>query len=703
LEGLHCANCAAKIERAVGALPFVESANLIFIKHTIKIVVKDGFNGDLETILRDIVHKFESHVVVSERETRTNHTASADGDSLKYKLHRIIFGAFLLATGLILEFLTPIEAWLYYTLFIFGYVLLGYDILWRAVVNIRRGNIFNENFLMSLATIGAVIIGEYAEALAVMLFYQTGEYFQSRAVAKSKRSITELMDIRPDYANVERGGEIIRVEPESVKIGDVITVKPGEKIPLDGDVISGSSMLDTAALTGESIPRNTSPGDAVLSGCVNQSGLLRIKVTKTYGESTVAKIIDLVENAASKKAPTEKFITKFAKYYTPIVVALAFVIVLIPTIFHGYFEEAFADSLRRGLIFLVISCPCALVLSIPLSFFGGIGGASRKGILIKGGNYLEALANVDIAAFDKTGTLTKGIFKVTNIYPAENFTKEGLLEAAAFAEAFSTHPIALSIMREHHKPIDNGKLLEYEEIAGKGVSVLASGRRIYAGNAVLMASVGVAVFENQDIGSKVHVAVDGVYAGCIVISDELKEDSKAAIAELKSLGIRKVVMLSGDNRTIAEKVAAEAGVDEVYAELLPGDKVTKLEELNRQKVSKKKLIFVGDGINDAPVLAMADVGIAMGGLGSDAAIEAADVALMTDQPHKLADAIRIARYTKRIVWQNIALALGVKGIFMFLGAFNIAGIGIWEAVFADVGVALIAVINAARVINYKSK
>jgi Cd2+/Zn2+-exporting ATPase len=525
-----------------------------------------------------------------------------------------------------------------------------------------------------------------------MLFYQVGEYFQGLAVRRSKKSITDLMDIRPDYANVLINGGISKADPETVNISDIIVVKPGEKIPLDGVVIEGESMLDTMALTGESVPRKASVSDTVLSGCINQNGVLTIEVTKTFGESTVAKIIDLVENAGSKKAPTENFITKFARYYTPVVVVLAALIAVIPPLF---FEGIWSDWIHRGLIFLVISCPCALVVSIPLSFFGGIGGASKKGVLVKGGNYLEALNDLDIVVFDKTGTLTKGVFKVTSVASANGFSENELMELAANTEAFSNHPIARSILNEYNSDVNKELLSEYNEISGHGISVKMNGKTILAGNYKLMKLKGITCEESHKTGTKVYVAANNLFAGCIIISDEIKPDSHKAIAALKSKGIRKTVMLTGDDPQIAKSIADELKLDEVYGGLLPNQKVEMLEILDSQKLTKGKLAFVGDGINDAPVLARADIGIAMGGLGSDAAIEAADIVLMTDEPSKLADAIDIARFTKRIVWQNIVLALGVKGLFLILGAMGVASM--WEAVFADVGVALLAVLNATRV------
>ncbi|MCL2373739.1 MAG: cadmium-translocating P-type ATPase, partial [Treponema sp.] len=549
--------------------------------------------------------------------------------------------------------------------------------------------------------IGALIIGEYPEAAAVMLFYQVGEFFQEMAIRRSKKSIAALMDIRPDFANLKTGSEIIKVDPARINVGDIIIVKPGEKIPLDGEVVEGESMLDTRALTGESVPRRAKPADAVLSGCINLNGALTIKTTKSYGQSTVAKIIDLVENASNKKAPTENFITSFARYYTPVVVGLAALIAVIPPLL-GFGE--WGDWIHRALVFLVISCPCALVISIPLGFFGGIGGASRKGILVKGGNYLEALAKLDIVVFDKTGTLTKGVFSVTGIQCANGFSDGQVLEYAAKAEAFSAHPIAASIMAAYGKEITLHDLSACNEIAGYGVSVNAGGKTILAGNERLMARNGVMMHGMPDsdadcAGARVYVAVDNTIAGRISISDDLKPDSKAAIAEIKKRGIRKTVILTGDNPHIASKVADALNIDEYYAGLLPGEKVEKLELLAGEKRAKGKLAFVGDGINDAPVLARADVGIAMGAFGSDAAIEAADVVLMTDEPSKIAQAIDIARFTRKIVWQNIVAALGIKGVFLVLGALGAASM--WEAVFADVGVALLATLNAARVIRAK--
>ena len=617
-----------------------------------------------------------------------------EGPVDKKKLVWLIAGAAILTAGIVAERLFVVNEYILLALFVSAYLLLGGEIVLRAAKNIMKGKVFDENFLMAIATIGAFAIGEYAEAVSVMLFYQVGEFFQEMAVGRSKKNIAKLMDIRPEHANLYKGGDTARVPPETVNIGDIIIVKPGERVPLDGLVLEGESMLDTMSLTGEPVPRRVSAGDRVLSGCVNQNGLMKIEVTQIYGESTVAKIIDLVENAAAKKAPTEKFITKFARYYTPAVVVLALLIAVIPPLMVG---GAWQEWIRRGLIFLVISCPCALVISIPLSFFGGISGASRKGILVKGGNYLEALNEPDIVVFDKTGTLTKGVFNVTDIIPSEGFCRAELLEIAAHAEAFSNHPIALSILREYGKDIEKTGLSEYTEIAGHGVSVKISGKAVIAGNKKLMEKAGVIFEEARNIGTKVYVAADGLFMGCIVISDEVKPDSRDAVSAIKALGARKTVMLTGDDPQIAQAIAGELGIDEVYGGLLPREKVERVESLIKEKKPKGKLIFVGDGINDAPVLALADVGVAMGGLGSDAAIEAADVVLMTDEPRKLAEAVQVARYTKKIVWQNIIFAMGVKALFLALGAVGVATM--WEAVFADVGVALLAVLNAMRIMR----
>ena len=573
-------------------------------------------------------------------------------------------------------------------------MILGWDVVWQAVKNITRGQVFDEHFLMSVSTIGAFAIGEYPEAVAVMLFYQVGEFFQSLAVKRSRKSISDLMDICPDSATVKRNGVLQVVSPESVAVGEIIVVKPGEKIPLDGIVVDGESMLDTKALTGESVPRSIRKGDEALSGCINQSGLLTLKVTKSFGESTVSKITDLVENASARKAPTENFITTFARYYTPVVVGMAAVLAIIPPLVLG---GGWSEWLRRGFVFLIVSCPCALVISIPLTFFGGIGAASKRGVLVKGSNYLEALNKVSVVVFDKTGTLTKGVFEVANIIPAAGYQKEQVLEYAAQAESYSNHPIAKSILATYGKPIDQKQFSGFEEISGHGISVMVQGKKVLAGNSKLMESEKIAYAACDAAGTKFYVAADGSYVGCILIADEVKPDSKCAIAELKKIGVEKTVMLTGDDERIGKSVADELGLDAYYAQLLPDQKVEKLEMLDKQKRQGSKLAFVGDGINDAPVLARADVGIAMGGLGSDAAIEAADVVLMTDEPSKLVEAIDVAKATKRIVMQNIVIALGIKSVFLVLGALGMAGM--WEAVFGDVGVTIIAVLNAMRILK----
>jgi Cd2+/Zn2+-exporting ATPase len=689
LHGLNCANCAANIEGSVRKLDGVLYASVCLVTATLRMEIDNSYTGNIREKIERIVHEHEPDVYVVDK---TNFEQVESDRTYKAKIIWLITGAVILAAGMILERFPGTNGYIALAVFIFGYLLLGCKVILRATRNVLRGQVFDENFLMTAATFGAFAIGEYAEALGVMLFYQVGEFFQELAVRKSKKSISKLMDIRPDYANIQLKGELKKVAPETVQIGDVIVVKPGEKIPLDGVVIEGEAILDTRVLTGESVPRKARVSDAVLSGSINQNGVLTIQVTLTFGESTASKIIDLVENAASKKAPTEKFITKFARHYTPAVVGLAVMIVIVPPLM---FNGIWLDWIHRGLIFLVISCPCALVISIPLSFFGGIGAASQNGILIKGGNYLEALSNLDLVVFDKTGTLTKGVFEVTEVKPSNGFSEDELLEAAAYAEAFSNHPIALSIIRKYETSIDKNTLSEYCETAGHGVSVSANGRRLLAGNKKLMAKSGITFEEEQNVGTNVYVAIDGVFAGCIIISDEVKPGSRDAIAALKALGIRKTVMLTGDNPQIAEAIACELKLDEAYGSLLPQQKVERVEILNGQKLQNSKLAYVGDGINDAPVLAMADVGVAMGGLGSDAAIEAADVVLMTDEPQKLVEAVGIALFTKRIVWQNIFFALGVKGLFLLLGAMGSATM--WEAVFADVGVAVLAVLNATRV------
>ena len=575
--------------------------------------------------------------------------------------------------------------------FLAAYVIIGGDVVKKAVKNIGQGQMFDENFLMTIATAGAFFVGEYAEAVAVMLFYQVGECFQSYAVNRSRKSIADLMDIRPDYANVIRDGTAVEVGPEEVEIGETILIKPGERIPLDGKVVKGTSSLDTMALTGESLPRDVAEGEDVISGCVNLSGVLEVQVSKGFGESTVAKILDLVENAGSKKSEAEHFITKFARYYTPVVVGLAALLALVPPLVTG---GGWADWIYRALSFLVISCPCALVISIPLSFFGGLGGASRAGILIKGSNYLEALADAEMIVMDKTGTLTKGVFGVRKIVPAEGSTEEEVLETAAYAESFSNHPISKSLVRAYGKEIDDSRIKDVEETAGHGICAVLDGQRVLAGNDKLMKSRNVEGKSPEEAGTIVHVAKEQKYLGYIVIADEIKEDAKTAVDGFKAAGMKNIVMLTGDRKKTADSIAGELGITEVYAELLPGDKVEQVEKLLASKSEKGKLVFVGDGINDAPVLARADIGVAMGGLGSDAAIEAADVVIMTDEPSKIAKAMQISQKTLGIVKQNIVFAIGVKVLVLLLAALGAASM--WAAVFADVGVAVIAILNAMR-------
>ena len=607
----------------------------------------------------------------------------------KRTLIRIVASAALLVAAVLL----PSDGAIRLALFLLPYGVIGWDVLWKAARNIAHGQVFDENFLMALATVGAFFVGEYPEGVAVMLFYQVGELFQAYAVGKSRKSISALMDIRPDYANIEKDGNLIQVDPEEVHIGDVIVVKAGERIPLDGVVVEGTSSVNTAALTGESLPRDVSPGEEVWSGCINVNGLLRIRATKEFGESTVSKILDLVENSSAKKAKAENFITKFARWYTPLVVLAAALLAIVPPLVAG---GEWSDWIHRALIFLVISCPCALVISIPLGFFGGIGGASKCGILVKGGNYLEALSKTQIVVFDKTGTLTHGSFRVTAVHP-DQVSEEQLLELAALAESYSDHPISRSLRQAYHREPDTSRVSDVEEISGQGVRARVDGRRVCAGNGKLMDAAGAKWHDCHLTGTVVHVAVDGDYAGHIVISDEIKPDSAQAIAQLKNQGVRKTVMLTGDAKAVGEHVAQELGLDQVYTGLLPADKVDRVETLLKETESGGKLAFVGDGINDAPVLSRADIGIAMGGLGSDAAIEAADVVLMDDKPSKIAVAIEISRKTLRIVRQNIVFALGVKALVLILGAAGMANM--WEAVFADVGVSVLAILNASRALR----
>lgn len=620
---------------------------------------------------------------------------------LKKRLKRIIIGAAFFAAAVLIENFAPGLPWyVLLAVFLTAYVIVGGDVVKRAVGNIGKGQVFDENFLMTIATVGAFFVGEYPEAVAVMLFYQVGELFQSYAVNRSRKNITELMDIRPDFANVRRDGVEAQVDPDEVAVGETIVVKPGERIPLDGVITKGNSSLDTMALTGESVPREVLCGEEVISGCINLTGALEVQVSKPFGESTVSKILDLVENASSKKAEAENFITKFARYYTPIVVLCAAVLAIIPPLFLG----GWSTWIYRGLTFLVVSCPCAVVISVPLSFFGGLGGASKAGVLIKGSNYLEALAEAEIVVMDKTGTLTKGTFKVTEVKPAsengvEVISGEKLLELTAYAESYSNHPISLSIQKAYGKELDKNRLESTEELAGHGVHAVIDGFDIYAGNEKLMRQQKISFTNAAQIGTIVHVAKNDQYLGYILIADEIKEDAAECIRGLKAEGVNRVIMLTGDRKETADYVASQIGLTEVHSELLPGDKVDEVEKIIASKSSKGRLVFVGDGINDAPVLARADIGIAMGGLGSDAAIEAADVVIMTDEPSKIAAAMRISRKTLGIVKQNIVFALGVKILVLILAAFGIANM--WLAVFADVGVAVIAILNAMRAMQVK--
>ena len=612
---------------------------------------------------------------------------------MKKDVIKIVVALILFLLAMFIKFQNE---WINNCIFILSYIIVGFEILRKAVRNIFRGKVFDENFLMSVATLGAFAIGEFPEAVAVMLFYQVGELFQDYAVDKSRKSIASLMDIRPDYANVIRDGKEEKVNPDDVKIGDTIVIKPGEKVPLDGVVIDGKTTLDTKALTGESVPRDAGKGDTVLSGCINLSGTIKMEVTKEFGETTVSKILDLVENASSKKAKSENFITKFAEYYTPIVVIIAVILAIVPPlIIEG---ASFQDWLYRALSFLVVSCPCALVISIPLSFFGGIGGASKIGVLVKGSNYLEALSKAEIMVFDKTGTLTEGVFEVQNIEPV-GISKEELLKVAAYTEHYSNHPISKSIKKAYNKEIDEKEIIDSQEVSGKGIVAQIGKKNVFAGNEKLMDEKGIEYTKCTHVGSVVYVAIDGKYVGHIVISDKIKEDAKKTIDELKKSNIKQTVMLTGDRKNIGEAVAKEIGIDKVYSELLPDGKVEKVEELLKTKSPKGKLAFVGDGINDAPVLAMADIGIAMGGLGADSAIEAADIVIMTDQPSKIISAMKLSKKTMRIVRENIIFAIAVKVLVLILTAFGLSTM--WQAVFADVGVSVIAILNALRALRGK--
>ncbi|WP_303211197.1 heavy metal translocating P-type ATPase [uncultured Clostridium sp.] len=684
LEGLNCANCARKIEEKVGKMEGVKESNLNFTTTTLNVKLERKVKEEHAiNEIKKIVEALEPHVKVEKKVSGKTNVQKA-----KFEVKpTLIIGTILYLIAVIGDF----KGALALILFVASYLLIGGKVVLTAIKNIARGQLFDENFLMTVATIGAFSISEYPEAVAVMLFYEIGENIQGYAVNKSRSSISSLMDIRADYANIIIDGKEKKVSPETVKVEDIILVKPGEKIPLDGIVVEGESFVDTSALTGESVPRKIAVNDEILSGGINTNGVLKVKVTKKFGESTVSRILEMVENAANKKANTEKFITKFAKVYTPIVVALAILIAVVPSIFIK--DALFSTWLYRALVFLVVSCPCALVVSVPLGFFAGIGGASKKGVLVKGSNYLELLKDLETVVFDKTGTLTEGVFTVTEIN-TNNIQKEKLIEVAAMAESFSNHPIAISIIKEYGKEIDKEVIEEYEEIAGHGIKAVINNEEILIGNAKLMNQFNISYNEVDSIGTVVYCAINGEFKGSIVISDKIKENAAEALINLKAAGVKKTVMLTGDNKKTAEKVGEKVNIDEVHSELLPLGKVKEVEKLLKASNKNGRLAFVGDGVNDAPVLARADIGIAMGGIGSDAAIEAADVVLMKDDINALVDAINVSKKTNKILWQNIIFALGVKVIVMVLGTFGIANM--WTAVFADVGVTIIAIINSTR-------
>lgn len=692
LKGLDCASCSNKIESEVKKIDGVISASINFVSSKLELDIDES--KDIKTMLDEVtrkIKKIEPEVTIISPNELKKTKNEKNIKNQNYKRGVLLLGAAIFFITMFLNVPNHLE----FILYLISYILLGGDIVLKAIKNIRRGKIFDENFLMSVATIGAFAIKQYPEGVAVMLFYKVGESFQSYAVNKSRKSISDLMDIRPDYANLKIENETKKVPPEDININDIIIVKAGEKVPLDGAVVSGKSMIDTSALTGESVPIKVEAGSEVLSGSINNNGVLEIKVTKRFEESTVSKILDLVENASSNKAETENFITKFAKYYTPIVVFVALGLAIIPPLL--FKNNYWFDWIYRALVFLVVSCPCGLVISIPLGFFSGIGASSKSGLLVKGSNYLESLSKTETVVFDKTGTLTKGVFKVTKLKNISDISKEELLEYAAYAEYYSNHPIGVSIVKEYGKDIDKKEIKEYDEISGHGLSVNIKGKKVLAGNAKLMKKENIAYEEVFEIGTIVHISIDGKYCGYLIISDEIKEDSKQAIEGLREIGVKKLVMLTGDSKKVAEGVAQELNLDYAESELLPDQKVKKVEELYKAKSKKGVLVFVGDGINDAPVLAIADVGVAMGGLGSDAAIEASDIVIMNDEPSKLINGIKIAKRTQKIVWQNITLALIVKLIVLLLGATGVANM--WEAVFADVGVTLIAVLNSIRIMR----
>ena len=696
LNGLTCAHCASVIDEKVKHIDGVKNSNLNFTNKKLSVEIDCDNEEKIIKNIIDIINDTEPGLdiqIEGQREIKEDKTQKSIKNNEKLNLLKIIAGAIVFIFAFYQE-IAGRENKYSLLIFLVAYLLVGSDVLYKALRNITKGRIFDENFLMSVATIGAIAIGELSEAVGVMLFYKIGEYLQELAVGKSRKSISELMQIRPDMANLKLGNTIKVVNPEDVNIGDYIIVKPGEKVPLDGVVIEGSSMMDTSALTGESVLRTVKKGDNLLSGFINKNALLTVQVTKDFSESTASKILDMVENASSKKSKTENFISVFSRYYTPIVVGLALLIAILPPIFMQ--GATFSEWIHRGLIFLVVSCPCALVLSIPLSYFSGIGVASKQGVLIKGSNYLEALRYVDTVVFDKTGTLTEGVFDVVKVKPV-NISEDELIKFASIAEVNSNHPIAKSILNYYNKEINLNNIEEYEEIASHGIRVKYENNIILAGNEKLMASNNIKIEKSTDVGTVVYIAINNEFKGYIVIADKIKTDSEEAIRLIKEQGIKETVMLTGDNKEVANSVAKKLKLDKVFSNLLPNEKVEKIEELYKNKIAKEKIAFVGDGINDAPVLARVDVGIAMGGLGSDAAIEAADVVIMTDEPSKIAQGIKISKKTYKIVWQNIIFALGIKIIVMILGATGLASM--WEAVFADVGVALIAVLNAMRIMK----
>ena len=707
IEGLDCPNCAAKVERKINTLEGIKEATVDFLGKKIVVLADEISENELVELIQTEVDKIEDGVKVFVPKVQAGESSSEEEDTGKIK-KKLLIGGILFVLGIFVPKTLFIPK---LAVFLVSYLVIGGDVLLSAFKNILNGQVFDENFLMAIATIGAFAIGEYPEGVAVMLFYQLGELLQGIAVNNSRKSIVSLMDIRPDYANIKVGEGIKKVSPEEIKVGEIIVVKPGEKVPLDGKIVKGASTFDTSALTGESLPREAKAGDDVLSGFINKNGLIEIQVAKVFSESTVSKILYLMENAGSKKSKTENFITKFARYYTPAVVITALIVAIFPPLLIQ--GATFSDWIYRALIFLVVSCPCALVISIPLGFFGGIGGASRHGILIKGTNYLEVLNNLESVVMDKTGTLTKGIFKVTEVNVKNNIkindfennktelTKPLLLKYAAHIEKFSNHPIAQSIVAEYENSaskVDENIVKDFEEISGFGIKVNINNHQFLAGNSKLMNLENITFDKKENLGTAIYLAADGKYIGNILISDEVKEDSARAIKGMKENGVKEIVMLTGDNEAIGKNIAEKLGIDKVFTELLPNEKVEKLEEIYKTKSEKGKVAFVGDGINDAPVLARADLGIAMGGAGSDAAIEAADVVIMNDEPSKIVTAIKIAKKTKEIVWQNITIAFAIKIVVMALGLFGDATM--WEAVFADVGVALLAVLNATRVLRY---